>query len=264
MALFSKKEKYIPKVGITGEGTDYNVYHMALVEKFIGFAIGFAGGFVAFYIMFYAMIVSLIAGICIGIFVVPLYNKYLNNKRQRLLLMQFRDMLDSLSGSFSSGKNTHDAFVDCCNDLKMTYGDNSPMVRELFIIVNGLHNNYVIEDLLRDLAVRCNIDDINSFANTFAVCNRKGGDLKKVVTESRDIINDKIEIEMEIQTTLAANKNDINIMSIMPFLVVAMMGAMGQDQITANTPINVVVKLLAMGMFVLAYYIGLKITNIKV
>ena len=69
---------------------------------------------------------------------------------------------------------------------------------------------------------------------------------------------------MEIQTTVAANKNDINIMSVMPFIVVAMMGTMGQEQITANTPINVIVKLIAMGMFVLAYYIGLKITDIKV
>ena len=132
------------------------------------------------------------------------------------------------------------------------------------IIVSGLHNNFVIEDLLRDMSARCGIDDINSFAETFAVCNRLGGNLKKVVVDSRDIISDKIEIEMEIQTTVAANKNEINIMCVMPFVSIAMMGTMGQASITANTPLNVLVKLIAIFMFVIAYKLGRKITDIKV
>ena len=37
MFLFNKKEKYIPKVGITGVGTDYRIYKMTLLEKIIGF-----------------------------------------------------------------------------------------------------------------------------------------------------------------------------------------------------------------------------------
>ena len=132
------------------------------------------------------------------------------------------------------------------------------------IIVSGLHNNFVIEDLLRDMSDRCGIDDINSFAETFAVCNRLGGNLKKVVVDSRDIISDKIEIEMEIQTTVAANKNEINIMCVMPFVIIAMMGTLGQASITANTPLNVLVKLIAIFMFVIAYKLGRKITDIKV
>ena len=100
--------------------------------------------------------------------------------------------------------------------------------------------------------------------STFAVCNRLGGNLKKVVVDSRDIISDKIEIEMEIQTTVAANKNEINIMCVMPFVIIAMMGTLGQASITANTPLNVLVKLIAIFMFVIAYKLGRKITDIKV
>ena len=114
------------------------------------------------------------------------------------------------------------------------------------------------------MSARCGIDDINSFAETFAVCNRLGGNLKKIVSESRDIINDKIEIEMEIQTTIAASKNEINVMCIMPFIVISMMGMLGEASITANTPLNVIVKIIAIIMFVIAYKIGKKITDIKV
>ena len=261
--MAKKKEKRIPKVGITGVGEDYSFYKMSIFERISGYIIGFFAGFAASYVMYKVPVFSLIVGVTLGFVGVPIYQKYLLNKRQRLILIQFRDLLDSLSNSFSAGKNTPDAFADAYTDIKMSYGD-SPMTNELSIINNGLHNNFVIEDLLRDLSLRCGIDDINSFAETFAVCNRLGGNLKKVVSESRDIISDKIEIELEIQTTVAGSKNEINIMCAMPFVIVGMMGMLGEDAITANTPINVIVKIIALGMFAFAYSIGKKITDIKV
>ena len=214
--------------------------------------------------MFGVVIASIVIGAAVGFYAIPVYRRYLQERRRKAILLQFRDMLDSLSNSFSAGKNTPDAFTDAYSDLKLAYGEQAPIVKEMAIIVSGLHNNFVIEDLLRDMSDRCGIDDINSFAETFAVCNRLGGNLKKVVVDSRDIISDKIEIEMEIQTTVAANKNEINIMCVMPFVIIAMMGTLGQASITANTPLNVLVKLIAIFMFVIAYKLGRKITDIKV
>jgi tight adherence protein B len=260
----NKKKKYEPKVGITGIGEDYAVYNMTFSERMIGFVIGFAAGLTGAQIVFGVFMASVIIGIIVGIAAVPIYKNYLQKKRQRMILLQFRDVLDSLSNSFSAGRNTMGAFSDAYNDLRNTYGDKAPMVKELNIVVNGLANNYVIEDLLKDMASRCYIDDINSFAETFSVCNRLGGNLKKIVADTRDIISDKIEIEMEIQTTVASNRNEINIMSVMPFVIIAMMGTLGQSAITANTPVNIAVKIIALIMFVIAYVLGRKITDIKV
>lgn len=259
-----KKEKYVPLVGIMGIGEDYNVYILSPIEKLTGFGIGLVAGFVASYIMFGVFVASLIIGIGVGLCAVPIFRDYLQEKRKKTILMQFRDLLDALSNSFSAGKNTPDAFADCLNDMRMSYGDNTPLVKELTIIINGLHNNYVIEDLLRDMAARCGIDDMVSFAETFAVCNRLGGNLKRIVAESRDIINDKIEIEMEIQTTIAANKNELNIMCVMPFVIVSMMGMLGDASITENSVINIIVKIIAIIMFAFAYKLGRDITDIKV
>lgn len=264
MGKSKKKEKYVPLTGLTGIGEDYNIYIMNPREKIIGYLIGFVAGFLAAQIMFGVVIASIVIGAAVGFYAIPVYRRYLQERRRKAILLQFRDMLDSLSNSFSAGKNTPDAFTDAYSDLKLAYGEQAPIVKEMAIIVSGLHNNFVIEDLLRDMSARCGIDDINSFAETFAVCNRLGGNLKKVVVDSRDIISDKIEIEMEIQTTVAANKNEINIMCVMPFVIIAMMGTLGQASITANTPLNVLVKLIAIFMFVIAYKLGRKITDIKV
>lgn len=261
--MAAKKEKYVPKVGITGVGKDYSIYQLSMAERLAGFGIGFAAGFAAAHILFRSFPASAVIGMIIGILAIPLFRNYLLNRRAKAMRLQFRDVLDSLSNSFSSGKNTTDAFSDAYHDLLLSAGDEAPLTQELSIIVRGLHNNYVIEDLLKDMSLRCTLDDINSFAETFTVCNRLGGNLKKIVADTRDIISDKIEIEMDIQTTVTASKNEINVMTAMPFLVIMMMGTMG-GSITENTPLNVAVKLFAVAMFALAYKIGRKITDIRI
>lgn len=259
----SKKERYIKKTGITGIGDDYNIYELSIQERIIGYMIGLLAGAAATQIMFGTYIASLIIGIIIGFFAVPIVRSILFNRQKQTILLQFRDLLDSLTNSFSAGKNTPDAFTDALNDMKLSYGDEAIISKEISIIISGLHSNFTIEDLLKDMSTRCGIQDINSFADTFSVCNRLGGNLKKVVSETRDIISDKIEIEMEIQTTITSNKNEMNVMAVMPFVIVLMMGLLGEDSITANTPLNIIVKLFAIGLFVIAYMIGRRITNIK-
>lgn len=212
--------------------------------------------------MFKALIVSIILGLAGGCLAIPIFNKFLLNKRKRNLLMQFRELLESLSNSFSVGKNTPDAFADALNDMIVQLGDVADIVKEVEIIIMGLHNNITIENMLEDFASRSGLDDIDSFAVTFGVANRLGGNLKNVIKESRDIINDKIEIEMEIETLITGKKNEINIMAALPFAVVGMMDLMG-DVGSGNDPVTIATKVIALSLFGLAYFIGRKITDIK-
>ena len=259
-----KKEKYVAKKGITGLGEDYHIYNMSKNEKIIGFLIGMVAGFAATQIMFGVWLVSLIIGCITGYVAVPIYKNYLIKKRRKAMLMQFRDVLDLLSNSFSAGQNVQSAFEDTYKELKNSYGENAYMVKEMLIIVQGMASNFNIEELLNDMAVRCDIDDITNFTDTFVASNRISGNHRKIVSETRDIIRDKIEIEMEIETTISAAKNEMNIMCVMPFVIIAMMGMLGQDSVTANNITNISVKIFAVIIFVVAYLVGRKITDIKV
>lgn len=251
------------RVGITGIGQDYTVYRMSGQEKVLWYLAGFAAGFGASFVMFEQPLVSLIIGVVTGFAAQPVARNHLFEKRRKTILLQFREMLDSLSSSFSSGKNTVDAFADTLNDMRLAFGEDAPITREASIIVSGLASNYTIENLLKDLSARTDIQDINSFADTFAVCNRMGGNLKRIVTETKDIISDKIGMELEIQTILASNKNEMNIMTAMPFVMILAMKLMGESALLANTPVNVAVKMIAVGMFIVAYIIGKRIIDIK-
>lgn len=260
----NKKIKYIEIAGLLGSETDYHVYHMTKLDYLISVAVGFVVAAVVIYAFFQNLILILAGGVLCAWFVPRYYREYKRKKRLEELRLQFRDLLESLTASYSAGRNTVDAFSDAGNDMVSIYGEGADMVKEVQTICAGLNNNINIEALLENFANRCGLDDVMSFANVFEVCNRQGSDLKRVVSETREIINDKIEIEMEIETMLSGNKNELNIMMVMPIAIVLMLRGFGGGSVTANTPMNVLIKLVCIGIFVLAYVMGRKIVDIRI
>lgn len=258
------KEEYIELKGLFGTADDYHVYHMTKIDYLSAYAIGFAAGVVISYAFFRTFIITLIGGIVCAYLIPPYFNEYKKNFRLKRLREQFKDLLESLTASYSAGRNTPDAFKDAADDMVSIYGEDADIVRELQIICSGLANNINIEQLLLDFAERSGLDDVMSFANVFEVCNRQGSDLKRIVSDTRDIINDKIEMEMEIETMLSGNKNELNVMMVMPVIVVLSLSTMGNGTIVSNRPENLVVKLICLGIFGAAYIIGRRIVDIKI
>ncbi len=259
-----KAEEYTEITGLLGDGTDYHIYHMRFLDYLISWAIGFALAAVVIYTFFQSPVFMEVGGVICARFVPKHYQKFRTKRRLNDLRLQFKDLLESLTSSYSAGKNTVDAFGDASNDMISIYGEDAYIVKELRTICTGLNNNINIEALLLDFANRSSLDDVMSFANVFEVCNRQGGDLKRVVSETREIINDKIEIEMEIDTMISGNKNELNVMMVMPLIVALMLRGLGGGSITANTPVNIVTKLVCIGIFAMAYVIGQKIIDIKI
>ena len=129
----------------------------------------------------------------------------------------------------------------------------------------GINSNINIETMLADFADRSELNDIKSCADVFEVSVKQGGNIKDIISATRDIINDKIEIEMEIGTLLSGNKNELNIMMIMPLIIIVSMEGLGSEMtVTGNSPLNILIKIVALGMFAAAYVLGKKITTIKV
>lgn len=239
----------------------YGTYHMKFIDKVAAFGIGFAAGAIVMHIFFGAVIVDLIAGVAAGIVAQPIYRKFMINRNIQKLTIQFKDMLDSLNSSVSAGNVMQRAFADAQADMEFQYSKDSFIVKELKVINNGIINGQIIEDLVMDFGQRSHIDDIINFANVFSIAQRRGGNMKSIITETKSIICDKIEIEQEINSVVNGTKNELNIMMIMPLLIVPLMSSFAQDG--DNQIINIAVKLFGIVMFIVAYIIGRKIVNIK-
>ncbi len=259
-----EKQKYIPLKGLMGNADDYHVYHMKNLERLIAFLIGFLGGVIVIFVFFRSTIFSILIGIVCGVLIQKPFREYQRKKRLTTLLVQFKDLLESLSASYSAGANTYNAFEDASTDLKSIYGNSADIVKEMEIIIVGMKNNFILEALLKDFADRTGLEDVQSFADVFEICNRQGGDMKKIISDTRDIINDKIEIEMDIQTTIAGSKNQLYIMMAMPLVIMISLSGMSDMSAVSNNFTNVLVKLVSLGIFALSYYMGRKIIDIKV
>ena len=259
-----KKEKpvYTPIPGIMGIGEDYHVYDMTMMDRMTAVGIGLLAGVAVGYVFFNSWLAAAAVSVIAAIYLQKPWQEYLKKKRLKKLLLEFKDLLETLTASYSAGQTTAKAFSDAMNEMSDLFGEGADIVNELKMINVGLQHNYNIEDLLLNFAQRSGLDDVDSFANVFEVCNRKGGNLKQIVGETRSVINDKIEIEMEIQTMVAASKNELNIMMVMPFIIMLTMRGLG-DSMTGNSIVNIIVKFVALGIFVAAYVVGIRLVNIK-
>lgn len=255
-----KKEEY---TGLFHNADDYGIYHMTAQQRILGFVVGMIAGAVVFQIFFGLWIFSILAAAGCGIVGILAYKSILHKKRNALLLLKFRDMLESISTSLGSGKNTTQAFSDARSDMKNQYGEQTDIVKELDIILSGLESNVTAEVLLKDFAKRSHNENIQNFADVFSVANRTGGNIRQIVYETKNVINDKINVEQEIQTLISGKKNELNIMMVLPLIVVTQVKSMQASDTTGDMLFNFIVRLVALGMFVLAYIIGKRLMKIE-
>lgn len=285
--MFKKKEKaplepqyYESPTGIPTY--NYNVYYMTKLEKIIYFLIAFAVGAAVGY-LFYGgigkddlgnattvtyvldIIVCVLVGGIAGKMFLPIRTQQIIKKRKNDLRLQFRELLDALATSIGGGKNIVDSFKSAYDDLSIIYNEDASIIKELAIILDGNNNNIEIEKSLMDMGLRSGIDDIVSFANVFETCYRKGGDIKDVIKNTQQIINEKMEVQMDIETIVTSSKNEENVMTVLPIALIALIKLMSPE-FSANfvTPVGIISTTIAIVMFVIARKVGQKVLDIKI
>lgn len=285
----SKKEKKQKKINepqyytsATNMPTyNYRVYNMKFTEKAMYFIIAFLAGAAVGY-LFYGgigkdefdqptkltwilnIIIPSITGIIAGKLFVPIRRESIVLQRQKQLSNQFRDMLDAFNTSLGVGKNINESFLSAYNDLKIQYESDAFILKELEVIISGIQNNVAIEELLEDFGKRSCNDDIKSFANVFKTSYRKGGNIKEVIRNTHSILSDKMEISEDIETLVTANKLEQNIMIVMPIILILIIKLMSPE-FAKNfvTPTGIISTTLSLIIFVVAYFMGKSVLNIK-
>lgn len=264
MELFKKnKEKTEARTYIFPDSKVYYEYDMKISEKILMFIIGFIIGILVGYIFYDIWAVSIIIGVIVGAFLIPIRRKQRINKQIDVLKVQFKALLESISTSIGAGRNMIDSFTNALTDLKEQFSPEAYIVKETENILSGLNNNINIETLLLDMADRSGIDDIRTFADVFDTCYRKGGDIKEVIASTYKIINDKLEIEMEIQTMVTSSKSELNMMCVMPVVFVFILNSMGSNITGRGTASGYIATTISLAIFVAAYFLGRKIMSIK-
>ncbi len=137
--------------------------------------------------------------------------------QKRQLTMQFRSLIEIVSNALGAGYSLESAFTEAEKDLRLVYTKEEFIFYELTNIKSGLSMNVPIERLLGKFAMRSGVQDIEDFANVVVVAKKSGGNLIRIIQKTVQRITDRMVVEEEIQTLIAAKKLEQKIMMIMPY-----------------------------------------------
>lgn len=202
------------------ESIDYDYYQLSLHEEIRCVGVSFLLAALAAWLLY-----KNIGGMILVMVIFPIYRRNYRNEiildRKKRLLSQFKDAMQSVSVAILSGFSIENAWVEGEKELAELYGRNVDMVEEMRQINHGIRMNQSVEQLLFSFAERTHCDDIMEFAEVFRFAKRNGGNFGKIIQSTVLRIEERIEVEREIETIIAGKKMEQKIMNVIPICLLA-------------------------------------------
>lgn len=141
-------------------------------------------------------------------------------RKSRELLVQFKECLLAVAASMRAGYAVENAFTDSMADLRTMFGEGCAMEQQLKLLRQGLGNNVPLEALLAEMGQRSGLEEMQEFAEVFAIAKRNGGNLPVMIDAACGSISRRLAVEEEMETLLSARKLEQRVMNVMPFMIV--------------------------------------------
>ena len=244
---------------------NYDISPFKPMDYVISFFVGFATGFSVLFIFYKIMPLSLFGGGILGIINIFVAAQNAIKKRKFKLRSQFFDLLEAMSVALRAGSPLFKAIISAKDDLSLLYASDSDIIIELDIIIEKFNNAVPLAKSFSDLAERSGLEDIASFASIYAAIEGKSGRADEIVRDTQQIISDKMEIEMEIETLMTAAKSEVNIMMFMPLVILGVIGYAGagfMDSIYTTTG-GRIVSTGGLIVFIISVILARKFSNVK-
>lgn len=245
---------------------DYTVSNSTVFDHILSFAVGFGEGFIVLFIFYKILPLAVLGGVIVGTVNIFMAQQKALKKRVRNLRTQFFDLLEAMSVAMRAGNPVLKALESARKDLLLIHGEGSDIITELDIILSRFQNAVPLSAAFSDLAQRSGLEDIESFASIYATIEGKSSRADEIVRETQAVIADKMEIEMEIDTLMAAAKSEVNIMLFMPLVILLVIGYAGAGFMDAiyTEPIGRVVATGGLIVFIISFLMARKFSNVKI
>ncbi len=245
---------------------DYDEYHMTLKAYLIYTAIALLalGGLTyVFYRSLWVWLLLSPLSLCF-----PRYRKkQLITKQKQELLLQFKEALYVIAASLTAGKSVEMAFRSALSDLRILYIDpETPIIRELEIIIRKMELNGTIEEALLNFSKRAHLEDVRSFADVFVTCKRRGGNMVEVIKNTSNTVADKIRTREEIETLITEKKFEQKVLNAMPIVMIFILNSSSPEFMAPvyTTAMGRMGMTMAVVLFALAYGASERIMRIEV
>lgn len=212
---------------------------------------------------------SILAVIFLSPLLIPIYRRRKRSteeKRQQELVLEFKECMNSILTALKAGYSCENAFREATGEMEFLYGSRSEIGKELSLIAGGLDNNIPLEKLLMQFAERSHSEEIQDFAEVFAVARRSGGDMAEILRRTISQIQDRIDVEREIQILVSSKRLEQLIMDIVPFGIIAYIGvsAHGFFDVMYHNTAGILVMTVCLVIYGAAFWLSEKIIAIEV
>ena len=202
--------------------SDYDEYYLT-IDDLVNSSLNALLYAVLIAIAFYNSMLVLLLSIPIAI-VFPFFDKKeFIKKRKEKLLIEFKDFLRIIKSFLEASYSIENAFIMSVKELTMLHGKDSMMVKELKNIVSQLKLNKPIDKVFRRFAEKTHMEDILDFSEVFLIAKAHGGNISRIIGNTINVINDKIEVKLEIDTVTASKRFEQKLMNLLPFLIIIYM-----------------------------------------
>ena len=224
-----------------------------------------AGLFVILYLFYRSMWVLTLLLPCIAVYRRISKNDN-ENKYRALLNVQFKDMLDSLAASLRAGYSIENALKECLREMTAVHGEDSPICKELKLMINQVSIGVPVEIVFKEFAIRSHVEDIDTFASVFSIAKRTGGDMVEIVNRTAGDIGSKIDTQNEISVLISARKLEMRIMMLIPAAIILYIDLTSSgllDPLYGNLK-GVIIMTVCLMIYGAAVLLGRKLTDIEV
>lgn len=179
---------------------------------------------------------------------------------------QFRDAMQIMAGSLKTGYAVENAIRTTERDLRALYSGDSRIRKEFERMVHKLDMNRAAELVMQEFAAQVHQEDAEHFAVVFASAKRMGGDSIGILKSTVRMLGDKMEVEREIQTMLAAKRLEFRVMCVIPLAMVLYMRLTFPEFLSVlyDSTAGTVVMTGCLCVYVFAYRLGKKLIQIEV
>lgn len=156
----------------------------------------------------------IIVGVGLGLFIPNFIMNIRNVKRRHKFNNQILDAIMILSSSLKGGLSLLQALEVLVEEVP------APMSQEIGLVVRENKMGITLEESLRRLGKRMDMEELNLVINSILVARETGGDLTKVFSRLTTTIRDNRKLKESIKTLTLQGKLQGLVMSVLPVLFV--------------------------------------------
>ncbi len=176
--------------------------------------------------LFYNRIPGLIPGALAGCYVGSVYERMAKKRRMRRRREAFRRLLLSLETALEAGYSLENAFSVAEGDLRLIYPEKDEICRKVSELRQNVTLGMPVWQAVQEYAADVEIEEAGEFAEVLRIQQKTGGDMIRTVRRAAGRLQESLELQAEIESTVSEKQLEQRIMTVMPSVMLVYMRLM--------------------------------------